>query len=72
MTDPAPLRGVREAVRAALGHALPDGGRVAVAFSGGRDSTVLLDAALAVAAAGRWHVVALHVHHGLSAHADAW
>lgn len=41
---------------------------VAVAYSGGRDSTALLHA---VASAGV-DVVALHVHHGLSEHADAW
>jgi len=41
---------------------------VAVAYSGGRDSTALLHA---TAAAGA-EVIALHVHHGLSAHADAW
>ncbi|WCM18363.1 tRNA lysidine(34) synthetase TilS [Paraburkholderia bryophila] len=44
--------------------------RVAVAFSGGVDSSVLLDAAVRVAGASR--CIALHVHHGLSAHADAW
>lgn len=43
---------------------------VAIAFSGGLDSTVLLDAAVRVLGASR--CIALHVHHGLSAHADAW
>ncbi len=47
----------------------PDGGHaaVAVAFSGGADSTALL-----LAAHRRWpgRVVALHVHHGLQAAAD--
>jgi tRNA(Ile)-lysidine synthase len=46
---------------------------VAVAFSGGRDSTALLHAT--ACAAREWGgvaVVALHVHHGLSRHADAW
>lgn len=44
-----------------------DHGLVAVAFSGGADSTALL-----LAAARRWpgRVVALHVHHGLQAAAD--
>ena len=45
---------------------------VAVAFSGGRDSTALLHATLAAATELGVHVVALHVHHGLSVHADAW
>ncbi|MCG1018839.1 MULTISPECIES: tRNA lysidine(34) synthetase TilS [Burkholderiaceae] len=43
---------------------------VAIAFSGGLDSTVLLHAATRVLGARR--CVALHVHHGLSPHADAW
>lgn len=47
--------------------------RVAVAYSGGRDSTALLHATAMVArdVAGAC-VVALHVHHGLSAQADDW
>ena len=45
---------------------------VAVAYSGGRDSTALLHATLAVAAEHGVRVLALHVHHGLSQHADAW
>lgn len=46
--------------------------RIAVAYSGGRDSTALLHATLAAAAEQGIGVVAIHVHHGLSAHADAW
>ena len=45
---------------------------VAVAYSGGRDSTALLHATLRAAAPLGLRVVALHVHHGLSPHADAW
>lgn len=47
-------------------------GRVAVAYSGGRDSTALLHATLAASAEQGVEVVALHVHHGLSPNADAW
>jgi len=46
--------------------------RVAVAYSGGRDSTALLHATLGACAEQGVEVVALHVHHGLSLHADAW
>ncbi len=46
--------------------------RIAVAWSGGRDSTALLHATLAVAAEQGVDVIALHVHHGLSPNADAW
>ncbi|MFM0199666.1 tRNA lysidine(34) synthetase TilS [Paraburkholderia fungorum] len=60
---------VLEAVGVAL-SALPASARIAVAFSGGVDSSVLLDATARVAGASR--CVALHVHHGLSAHADEW
>ncbi len=50
---------------------LPPQGRVAVAFSGGMDSTVLLDLAKgALAADGRLR--ALHVNHGLHAEAGRW
>ncbi|ABE31326.1 tRNA(Ile)-lysidine synthetase [Paraburkholderia xenovorans LB400] len=60
---------VLEAVGFSLSR-LPANARIAIAFSGGVDSSVLLDAAVRVAGASR--CVALHVHHGLSAHADAW
>lgn len=46
--------------------------RIAVAWSGGRDSTALLHATLVAAQPLGVEVIALHVHHGLSAHADAW
>ena len=45
---------------------------VAVAWSGGRDSTALLHATLLEAASLGAKVFALHVHHGLSSNADAW
>ncbi|MFP6559457.1 tRNA lysidine(34) synthetase TilS [Paraburkholderia sp. B3] len=57
----------------ALGVALstlPGQSRIAIAYSGGLDSSVLLDAAVQTVGAAR--CVALHVHHGLSPNADAW
>lgn len=49
------------------------GACLAVAYSGGRDSVALLHATcVAAAALPGASVVALHVHHGLSQHADAW
>lgn len=45
---------------------------VAVAYSGGRDSTALLHATVIGASQGGYQVVALHINHGLSRHADAW
>lgn len=44
--------------------------RIAVALSGGRDSVALLDAAARVVAVE--HLVACHVHHGLSPNAQRW
>jgi tRNA(Ile)-lysidine synthase len=46
--------------------------RVAVAYSGGRDSTALLHAVLVSVRNTGTSVAALHVHHGLSGQADAW
>lgn len=46
--------------------------RVAVAASGGRDSTALLHATTRAAAALGLEVLALHVHHGLQPAADDW
>lgn len=46
--------------------------RVAVATSGGRDSTALLHCTLRQAQALGIEVIALHVHHGLLSQADAW
>ena len=48
----------------------PSGECVAVAFSGGLDSTALLHAVTRSGAAPR--VIALHVHHGLQPQADDW
>jgi tRNA(Ile)-lysidine synthase len=45
---------------------------IAVAVSGGRDSTALWHATARAAAGTALQVVALHVHHGLQANADRW
>jgi tRNA(Ile)-lysidine synthase len=63
------------ALTAALGslgggeRALP---RVAVAYSGGGDSTALLHAASLLQRRGLIEVFAFHVHHGLADDADQW
>ncbi len=46
--------------------------RIAVAVSGGRDSTALWHATACAARGTGLEVVALHVHHGLLPQADAW
>lgn len=45
---------------------------MAVAYSGGRDSTALLHATARAALGTGVQVLGLHVHHGLSLHADDW
>lgn len=46
--------------------------RIAVAYSAGRDSTALLHATATAAVGQGVEVLALHIHHGLSVHADEW
>jgi tRNA(Ile)-lysidine synthase len=46
--------------------------RIAVAYSGGRDSSALLHATVSCAAAASVEVHALHIQHGLSVHAQDW
>ncbi len=66
----------RADLAAALAAAVPSGfgpgTRIVVGHSGGRDSTALLHALAPLARERGWTLVAVHVHHGLSAHADAW
>jgi len=60
---------IRLTVSQALAVIRPDR-TFAIAYSGGLDSSVLLDAF--VQAAGAERCFAVHIHHGLSAHADHW
>jgi tRNA(Ile)-lysidine synthase len=63
---------LQDALRQSLAAHVPAGATIAVALSGGRDSVVLLDLLATVAPARGNEVTAIHVHHGLSANADAW
>ena len=45
---------------------------LAVGLSGGRDSVALLSVLAEAVPSRGWRLVAVHVHHGLSPHADAW
>jgi tRNA(Ile)-lysidine synthase len=67
--DVSAERIVLDAVRGVL-RALPPDARIAIAFSGGLDSSVLLDATVRVAGVER--CIALHVNHGLSPNAGRW
>jgi tRNA(Ile)-lysidine synthase len=64
---------IATAVSTAL-TALPAQSHICVAFSGGEDSSVLLHALASArtSAAQPFQLSARHVHHGLSANADAW
>jgi len=63
---------VTQAVAACLSRHAGPGQSVLVGFSGGLDSTVLLHATSRVVSGAGLGLAALHVHHGLSRHADAW
>ena len=70
--DPGPAAPDADPVLAALARALPEAPSrpLLIGFSGGLDSTVLLDAAVRLH--GPRAFVAAHVHHGLQAAADGW
>jgi tRNA(Ile)-lysidine synthase len=63
---------LHEAVRNSLDAHVAQGAALALGFSGGRDSSVLLDVLAALAASRGHALTAIHIHHGLSANADAW
>jgi len=56
----------------ALSPVLPAGSRILLGLSGGVDSVVLLHLLHQLAPSYSWRLSALHVHHGISPHADAW
>jgi tRNA(Ile)-lysidine synthase len=59
-------------VLAQLSAQVLPGSRLSVGFSGGLDSSVLLHLLAELRPAGGYALSAVHVHHGLSYHADAW
>ena len=61
-----------QAIAACLSRHARPGESVNVGFSGGLDSTVLLHATNRLVNDADLGLSALHVHHGLSRHADAW
>ena len=63
---------LRAAVHDSLAAHVPQGAALALGLSGGRDSVVLLDLLAAIAPSRGHAVAAIHIHHGLSANAEAW
>jgi tRNA(Ile)-lysidine synthase len=59
-------------VAACLARHVPPHARLVLGLSGGLDSTVLLHVLLALRDQHPFELRAVHVHHGLSPHADAW
>src|SRR5258708_28865245 len=59
-------------IRARLERLIPAGAPICVGFSGGLDSSVLLELLAEHAVPAGHRVSALHVHHGLSPNADKW
>lgn len=55
-----------------LARLIPPHSSILIAFSGGVDSVVLLHLLHQFAPRFSWRLSALHVHHGISPHADAW
>jgi len=66
-----PADTVEETLAAALA-VVSDAGSIAIAFSGGLDSSVLLHAAAKLASGTNRSLSAVHINHGLSPNADAW
>ncbi|MEQ1913523.1 MAG: tRNA lysidine(34) synthetase TilS, partial [Sideroxydans sp.] len=61
-----------ESVAARLAPLVPLHSRILIGLSGGADSVVLLHLLHQLAPRFQWQLTALHVHHGMSPHADVW
>ena len=69
---PLPSKAVDDAVADVFARRVPPHARLSLALSGGLDSTVLLHVLAGLRARHPFSLSAVHVHHGLSPHADDW
>ena len=69
---PPPNKAIAAGVADVLARHVPPHARLTLALSGGLDSVVLLHALLALRETQPFELRAVHVHHGLSPHADDW
>lgn len=67
-----PNKAIVAEVADVLGRHVPPHARLTLALSGGLDSVALLYVLLALRAPHPFELQAVHVHHGLSPHADDW
>jgi tRNA(Ile)-lysidine synthase len=70
--QPASVSGAFERAMGEILSRVCVSGAIAVAYSGGLDSSVLLHLARGFAAARGISLFAFHIHHGISPNADAW
>lgn len=63
---------LQEHIADVLFPVVPPGSNLVVGLSGGVDSVVLLHLLKQLSSRFQWQLSALHVHHGISVHADSW